>query len=263
MTVHIPEMAAGLSRRAILQSVVASTVLFAALDRTRAWARAKPSNLDRWARNLVDLNDGLARKAIGVTEWQDQVATLNRSVPVEEIVRYLDIDRITRAFRYPTLLAEFADPVLPLGVLPTGRRRQWFVRVFGMRRGGAIIPHVHNNMVSAHLVVSGAFHARTHDRVKDQADAVLLRPSLDLVIGAGDVITMSDQRDNQHWLVAQADRSMTFDVGVVDLPASWSYGHKANANHMVFVDADRTPERDGLVVAPVMTFQACAARYAA
>jgi len=263
MAVRVPETQGGLSRRGLLPSVAASTVLLAALCRTRAWAHDKPDDLDRWARSLVDLNDRLARKVIGVTEWQDQVAVLNRSVPVEEIVRYLDVERITRDFRYPTLLAEFVDPVLPPEVLPAGRRHQWFVRVFGMRRGGAIIPHVHNNMVSAHLVVSGAFHARTHDRVQDQMDAVVLRPSLDQVIRIGDIITMSDRRDNQHWLVAQEDRSMTFDVGVVDLPASWSYGHKANAYHMIFVDADRPPERDGLIVAPIMTFQACAARYAA
>jgi hypothetical protein len=43
----------------------------------------------------------------------------------------------------------------------------------------------------------------------------------------GDVITTSNQKDNQQWMVAQQDRSMTFDVGVVDLPASYRYAMKA------------------------------------
>ena len=75
-------------------------------------------------------------------------------------------------------------------------------------------------------------------------------------------MTMSDVRDNQHWLVARAERAMTFDVGVVDVAPSWRYGLAANRYHMIFVDADRRPERDGTIVAPTMTFEAGAAKYA-
>ena len=50
--------------------------------------------------------------------------------------------------------------------------------------GRAIIPHVHNAMVSAHLVVAGSFRARTHDRVRDLDDAVVLRPSIDRELAA-------------------------------------------------------------------------------
>ena len=131
-----------------------------------------------------------------------------------------------------------------------------------MRRDGAIIPHVHNHMVSAHLVLSGAFHARTHDRLRDLDDAVVLKPSIDRRIARGDVISMSDRRDNQHWLVALADRSLTFDVGVTGLAASWPYRLDANRYNMIFVDAGAKPQADGLVVAPVMSFGACAAKYA-
>jgi hypothetical protein len=72
---------------------------------------------------------------------------------------------------------------------------------------------------------------------------------------------MSDCRANQHWLVALEDRSLIFDVGVVELSAAKNYGLQADGNHMIFVDADRKAESDGLVVAPVMSFQDCAAKY--
>jgi hypothetical protein len=254
--------AQGLSRRVMLQSIAATTMLLAALARTPSWARGAPAELDGWAHNLLDLNHGLERGDLSVVEWQDRVAALNAAVPVGDLVHYLDIDEIAGAFRYPTLLAEIAEPSLPAQVLPDGRGRRWFLRLFGMRRGGAIIPHVHNNMVSAHLVISGRFHARTHHRIADQDGAVLLRPSMDRTIAVGDIITMSDQRDNAHWLVAETDRSMTFDVGVVDLPASWTYGHKANA-YQIFIDPDRNPERNGVIVAPVMSFEDCSAKFAA
>ena len=76
------------------------------------------------------------------------------------------------------------------------------------------------------------------------------------------MITMSDQKDNQHWMVAPPDRSMTFDVGVVDLPASYRYAMKAEADNMIYVDADRRPEQEGLVIAPRLTFEQCAKKYA-
>lgn len=252
-----------LTRRAALQGIAAASVLLAALSRSSAWAGGRPAALDSWARVLIGLNGDLAQRRIDVLQWQDRVTALNSSVGLSELVAYIDIDRLTREFRYPTLLAETADPVLPPEVLDPASRKQWFIRVFGMRRGGAIIPHVHNNMVSAHLVVSGSFHARTHDRVDDVPDAVLLRPRLDGLLKTGQSISMSDRRDNQHWLVAQEDRSMTFDVGVTGLGASFAYGHKAGSYNMIFVDAGRRPERDGMIVAPVMTFEQCAAKYAA
>ncbi len=250
------------TRRDVLQRCCALAVLISALARSQAWAGSRPAHLDRWARDLVTLNDDLRQNKIGVAVWQARVEQLNRSVGVSELAGYLDIDRLAREFTYPSKLAEFADPILPADVLGS-KPKHWFMRVFGMRRGGAIIPHVHNHMVSAHLVVSGAFHARTHDRIADIDNAVMLRPSINRPLALGDIISMSDQRDNQHWLIAEKDRSMTFDVGVVDVPASWKYGLAANKNYMIFVDAGRKPESSGLVRAPVMTFEQCAAKYAA
>jgi hypothetical protein len=90
--------------------------------------------------------------------------------PYRSLSAISTIDRLTSHFSYPSRLAEFADPLLPPHVTGQGLRT-WFVRVFALRRGGAIIPHVHNHMVSAHLVVSGSFHVRTHDRVRDLAVA--------------------------------------------------------------------------------------------
>lgn len=240
----------------------ASTALLFALSSARIWAGGRPSPLDRWARELAELNDRLARGAMPATEWQDAIERLDRSVAVSDLVAYLDIDRLVRAFRYPTRLADVADPVLPPHVLPPGGRHRWFVRVFGLRRHGAIIPHVHNRMASAHLVVSGEFHVRTHDRVRDLVDAVVLRPSIDRSFARGDVLSMSEARDNQHWLHALRDRSLTFDVGVVDVAPMRDFRLPANDNHMIFVDAGAEPQPDGLVVAPVMDFESCAARYA-
>ncbi|MEZ5959710.1 MAG: hypothetical protein R3C30_04685 [Hyphomonadaceae bacterium] len=246
-------------RRVVLKTAAATLLINAV---SKAWASERPVALDRWARELVGLNAALREGSIAVSEWQTRVEILNTSVPVADLARFLDIDHLTRRFTYSSNLADIVDPVLPADVLGAEGRRNWFIRVFGMRRGGAVIPHVHNNMVSAHLVLSGSFRARTADRLRDESDAVVLRPTRDGVVHVGDILSMSDQRDNQHWLVAQEDRSMTFDVGVVGTPASWGYGLQANAYNMIFVDVDRPADRDGTIRAPVMSFEACAAKYA-
>ena len=159
-----------------------------------------------------------------------------------------------------TLIQNFPQEILAAAGLP---ERPWFVRVFGIRKGGAIIPHVHNQMVSAHLVVDGSFHVRTHDRVHDLDDAIVLKPTRDAVYGVGEILSMSEVRNNQHWLVALEPRSLTFDVGVVDIArARTDLTIPANEYNMIFVDVDRPPETSGLVVAPVMTFKECAKKYA-
>jgi hypothetical protein len=248
-------------RRELLGGVCAATILLGCLRRSRAWRGGQPEELDRWARAVVAANDRVSRGELDVVGWQREIARLHATIELPALIRYLDLERLTREFRYRSNLAETADPALPAGIAGPGPRR-WFVRVFGLRRGGAIIPHVHNAMVSAHLVVAGSFHARTHDRVRDLEDAVVLRPSIDRALAIGDLLTMSDRRDNQHWLVAREERSLTFDVGVVDVAPSWRYGLPANRFNMIFVDADRRPEADGTIVAPTMTFERCAAKYA-
>lgn len=252
-----------LDRREMLDTIRA-TLLVAAFAPTAGWARGRPNSLDQWAREVVGLKDDLKAGAIDVVGWQSRIERLNRSVDVSDLARYLEFEAVTREFRYDGLLAEVNDPVLPTEVVDAAGMSGWFVRCFGLAKGGAVIPHVHNNMVSAHMVISGSFHARTHDRLADlpEQDAVLLRPTRDSLIGVGDVISMSDRRNNQHWLVAQENRSITFDVGVVGLDSSWEYGHEAEGYNMIFIDPTVRPEDNGSIVAPRITFHEGVRRFA-
>ena len=104
------------------------------------------------------------------------------------------------------------------------------------------------------------------DRLADlqdpRGDMVLLRPSRDETLGPGGTVTMSDDKENSHWLIAEADRSFTFDVGVLTLSKTRNYILPANEYSMIFVDP--TPEQDGygLITAPVLTFEKAVAKFA-
>jgi hypothetical protein len=250
------------TRRNLLADLAVAVPLLAAWQ-TGAVAAIARSALDPWARKVVALNRGLAAGEVGLSYWQDRIAALNTSVPVGEVVRYLDIDRLTAHFNYPSKLAQTADLRFPKAVDATGVARPWFMRVFAMREGGAVIPHAHNNMVSAHLVVRGNFHARTYDRVRDEPGALAIRPSQNSLLSPGEIITMSDDRDNVHWLMAQRNRSMTFDIGMVEISKTRTYKTAANEYSMIYVDPARKPEHDGLIRAPILTFEQAAKKFAA
>jgi hypothetical protein len=250
------------TRRAILNDLALAVPLLAAW-RTGALAAVGASALDPWARKVVALNKALAAGEVELSNWQDRIAALNTSVPVGEVLRYLDIDRLTAHFTYPDKLAQTANLHFPKSVDATGVARPWFLRVFAMREGGAVIPHAHNNMVSAHLVVRGNFHARTFDRVRDELGVIMLRKSQDRLLSPGEILTMSDDRDNAHWLIAQRTPSMTFDIGVVNISETRQYVLPANEYSMIYLDPAHRPERDGLIRAPVITFEQSVKTFAA
>lgn len=252
----------GLSRREFFPAFAASVAAVSMLQ-SRALA-ATPHTLDQWAQDVADLNRDLAKGTVSLLQWQDGIEALARNIDLAGLARFLDFDRLTAGMEFPTRLAETADLKFPSRINVAGIERPWFIRFFGMRKDGAIIPHVHNNMVSSHLVMQGSFHARTFDRAGDDVEAgrVLLRPRIDATMQAGGVISMSDDRDNGHWLLAGEDRSFTFDVGIVNLSKTRAYDLKANKYNMIFVDPTGKPDSKGLVSAPVITFDECSAKFA-
>jgi hypothetical protein len=104
-------------------------------------------------------------------------------------------------------------------------------------------------MVSAHMVVEGAFRVRNFDRVRDEDGAAVIRPTVDARMRVGDVSTMSRARNNVHWFVPLAARSTTFDVIVSGLGG-------ARPSYVIEpVDPVRgTALPDGTIRAPFLTF---------
>lgn len=255
-----------LTRRDTFSAIAAAAALHV-LWQSKAIAGGPPEALDKWAQDIADANRDLAAGSIGLLDWQNKIAAFHAAVDIKSVAEYLDFDRVTAAMQFPDKLARTIDPKFPERINVGGIERKWFIRFFGMKKGGAIIPHVHNNMVSSHLIVSGAFHARTFDRAADMpgfhGNAVMLRPNRDEIIQPGGALTMSDDRDNCHWLIAEADRSFTFDVGVLEISKTRTYVLPANEYSMIFVDPTAEPDGYGMVRAPTLTFDECCAKFAA
>jgi hypothetical protein len=206
------------TRRDVLRAGLGSLLQVAFLRDVLA-AGAAPAVgpvLARWLRDLHARSADLRGAAVSAGEWQREVGALLERVPLEDLVRLVDLDRLLRTVSLPDDRAITRDPVFPpLEGLPGPQPH--IRRVFLLGKDRAIVPHGHRNMASGHLVIRGALRVRHYDRLRDEPGHLVLRPTIDRESHPGAATTVSDARDNVHWLVATTDVAATFDVIVPGL----------------------------------------------
>ena len=203
----------------------------------------------RWIAAQDEIARALANGQISPAAWRADVARLTSEVDLPRLLAEIDgaeIRYVGRALpSYPLKrMIRFRDE--------SGARRslRYAAAWFGFAPDNVITPHAHRHMVSAHLVVEGAFRVRNYDRVRDEADAIVIRPSVDATIEIGDVSTISPDRDNIHWFVPRGGRAATFDVIVSGLDEGQpSFDIEA-------VDPVRGQVlADGAIRAPIVSFE--------
>jgi len=72
-------------------------------------------------------------------------------------------------------------------------------------------------MASVHLVLSGEFGLRQFDKISESVEHMIIRQTLDETASVGSVSSISDEKDNVHWLRARSDRAYTLDLIVPNL----------------------------------------------
>jgi hypothetical protein len=248
--------ALGLSRRALAAFLPAFTA-YALLAEARGQAPAR-TGAARW----IDAQDEIARALsagqLAPLDWQVEVERLAADVDLGELMAGVNRARLT-----PAPMGSHNDPakrnVRFLDANGEPRRLNYGAALFDFQPQNVITPHGHRHMVSAHMVVAGAFRVRNFDRVGDQDGAMIIRSTRDYVARIGEVSTMSSQRDNIHWFVPHGHApATTFDVIISGLdPGQPSYEIGA-------IDPVRGRVRaDGAIVAPIIDFETAAARYTA
>lgn len=240
-----------MDRRRFLEANLAALAGYSLIGRALAADTVAPSIRPLalgWLREVAAAANGLKGAQLAPTDWQDAMAALFSRVPLPDLLHAIDFEALAGQLVLPDDRAGVRDPNLPdIAGLP--RREHCILRVFGMARGRAIVPHGHANMASAHLVVRGDIHVRHYDRLADEPDAIVLRPSIDRVSRPGEATTVSDDRDNVHWLVARSATAYTLDFIVLDLDPA------RDTRWFDFVDIDRAERlRDGRLRAPRLDF---------
>jgi hypothetical protein len=219
------------SRRAfgkrLLSSLLTYSLLKTAFERDLFAQSVKPIT-ERWLKGIHELCGDLRTNRVSQTQWQERIGQLHSRLPLTELLRFLDFEKLESQIVVPpggekTKLFDFPK----LDWLPEADGRGWGMSIFAVDKGSAISPHGHYNMVSAHLVLKGEFHVRHFDRVEEQSEHWIIRPTIDRLSKPGEETSISEKKDNIHWLKNVGhDKAFTLDVVVAGLDQSLDYSFK-------------------------------------
>lgn len=242
------------SRREHLQGFLGSFAVAAFLGE----AHAEPQQdavIRRWTGRQEELAQALSKGEIRPVAWMTEVERLAKETDTHELMAAVSRARISSAGtpnhndpqkRFVRFVDDRGEP----------RSFSYGIALFDFSPTNVITPHGHKFMVSAHLIVAGRFRIRNYDRMRDEGDAMVIRPTRDYIGDVGLISTMSSDRDNIHWFVPHEGPATTFDVVISDLdPGGQSYDIKA----IDPLGGKRLG--DGSIVAPVMDFGASSAKY--
>ena len=246
-----------LGRREAVGRFLASFVLVAMAREARAAAPPRGGSARRWIDGQQQIAEALAAGQITGLHWALEVERLGREIDPAELMAL-----VRRSELVATGAPNHNDPqkrfVRFLDDEGRPRRLAYGAALFAFAPHNVITPHGHKHMVSAHMVVAGSLRVRNFDRVADEEEAMVIRPTRDYVARVGDVSTMCSERDNIHWFVPRNGPATTFDVVMSGLDAG-------APDHVIQTIDPRSARRtkDGALVAPLIGFAESARRYTA
>ncbi len=245
-----------LPRREVLEglvSVAGAFTLLRALTATQAWgADVRPTAL-AWVAQVRELCLDLKATRLLPHVWQQQIAALFARVPLADLLKSVELERLVAGLTWPEEDAANLDVTLPglEGVSP----KQLITSVFGVRQGHAVVPHGHHNMASTHVVLQGGLRVRHFDRVADAPDHLMLKPVSDVDSREGDSSSVSDEAGNVHWFIATRGPAFLLDVIVPKRDPERSWGRD-------YVDPlNAVAQRDGLLRMPRLSAREAIRRY--
>jgi hypothetical protein len=211
----------------LFSSLLTYTLLKTAFEQ-ELFAQAIRPTTDRWLRGIHELCGDLRTNKVSQTQWQERIGQLHSSLPLPELLKFLDFEKLERLIEVPEGRVRSEIFTFPkLDWLPEADERGWGMPVFAIDRGAAVTPHGHYNMVSAHLVLKGTLRVRHFDRVGEEAEHWVIRPTIDQVSGPGEETSISEQKDNVHWLQnVGREKAFTLDVVAAGLDQSLPYSFR-------------------------------------
>jgi hypothetical protein len=106
-------------------------------------------------------------------------------------------------------------------------------------------------------VVRGRVRGRQHDRLHDEPEHLVLRPTRDALQSPRQSSSISARENNVNWLVADTAPAFTFDVIVGNLDRRLPF-----TSRRTFLDPDRAERlSDGNLRVPRLTVEAAIAKY--
>jgi hypothetical protein len=175
--------------------------------------------IDTWLQRVNELARSLQQSKIAQTEWQQTMGELYRRLELTEFLESIKFDDLIRNLTLPSTGEYFSAYAFPeIAGLPA--EPAFFSDFAGFRKGYSIPPHGHNHLVSSFLVLRGNLRGQHFDRIADEADGIVVKPSGDRIFGPGDFSTVTQTQNNIHGFTSLSEGAFIFDFGVGGLKAA-------------------------------------------
>jgi hypothetical protein len=211
-----------LSRRQFGQQTLGSLLTYSLLETlfaTGAFGAETKSLAARWLKELNDLGQDVKDKKFSQVEWQQKVDELLGQVDLADTLKFLDFEKLTANLKFRDQGELSLKPKLPaVEGLPTNL--VFGHQVFALTKDRSVVPHGHNNMATAFLILKGTFRGRHYDRLEDDGQFMIIHPTLDRTFTVGEHSTVSDYKDNVHWFTATSDQAFIFNIHIMNVDAN-------------------------------------------
>ena len=245
------------TRRAFNAKMLGSLMAYGLIDgifRRNLFADAVKPVVQKWLVELSDLCKSLKDQKLKDLDFQAKLEDLYRTVNLPDLLKFIDLDRLTAKVKYPAKGA--ASLGVDLSKVEGLEKVVFGKQIFALKKGRSIVPHGHDNMCTGFIVLRGNFAGKHYDRVEDNKDHYLIKPTIDRTFKPGESSTVSDHKDNVHWFTAESETGFIFNIHVM----GYNPDNK-NPSNRVYVDPDGEKTSGGLIVAKKISSAECHKKY--
>ena len=208
-----------ITRRAFGHGTIGSLLTFSFLETlfdADAFADEIKPVTARWLADLHELGVDLRGEKLKQIEWKAKVEQLFDRADLKDLLAFIDFDKLTANLKLRDQGERSLRPKFPeVEGLPT--KLVFGHQVFALKEGRSVVPHGHDNMATAFLILQGDFHGRHYDRLEDEDKHFIVKPTIDEQFTVGGCSTVSDHKDNIHWFKATSDVGFIFNIHVMNV----------------------------------------------
>ncbi|MDH3582983.1 MAG: hypothetical protein OER86_02080 [Phycisphaerae bacterium] len=247
----------GSTRRAFGRGTIDSVLTFCLLEHLclhDAFGKGVQPITARWLKQVDDVSRSVRAGKIEQVQWQKQAEALFAQVSLPDLLKFIDYQKLSANVQFREKGERSMRVRFPsVEGLPTGLA--FGQQVFALKKNQSVVPHGHNNMATAFIILEGSFHGRHYDRIEDEKRHMIVKPTIDDTFRPGQYTTISDHKDNVHWFKAVTDRAFIFNIHVLNIDAQVKKGGR------VYIDPDGEKISGGRIRAPRVTYKQAHEKY--
>ena len=208
-----------INRRDFAKTTVGSLVTYSLLNtlfqQQLFSAEIKPVAA-QWIKDIHELGEDLKGTKLSQLQWKEQCEKLFAQADLKGLMKFIDFggrisstpfrDKGERPIRFKFPEVEGLPTNLVFGH-----------QIFKLKKGQSVVPHGHNNMATAFLIMKGEFHGKHYDRLEESDSHLIIKPTIDAKFKPGECSTVTQVKDNVHWFKTESDEGYIFNIHILGL----------------------------------------------